>query len=74
MSQVASYLSFYRRIVLQYFWLCREFHHEAWEESGRVYGYRELHDELVDMGETISPNRVASLAGLADIRAQIGYK
>ena len=47
---------------------------KAWEESGRIYGYRKLHDDLVDMGETISPNRVARLAGLADIRAQIGYK
>lgn len=47
---------------------------QAWEESGRVYGYRKLHDDLIDMDEMISLNRVARLAGLADIRAQIGYK
>ena len=46
----------------------------AWGESGKVYGYRKLHDDLVDMGESLSPNRVARLAQLAGIRAQIGYK
>ena len=29
----------------------------AWEESGEVYGYRKLHDDLCDLGEDISPNR-----------------
>ena len=47
---------------------------EAWKDSGKVYGYRKLHDDLCDLGETCSPNRVARLARLADIRAQIGYK
>lgn len=47
---------------------------EAWEESGKVYGYRKLHDDLRDQGETCCPNRVARLAKLAGIRAQIGYK
>ena len=47
---------------------------EAWEESGKVYGYRKLHDDLRDQGETCCPNRVARLARLAGIRAQIGYK
>ncbi len=46
----------------------------AWQESGKVYGYRKLHDDLVDQGETSCPNRVARLAKLAGIRAQIGYK
>lgn len=46
----------------------------AWEESGKVYGYRKLHDDLLDQGETCCPNRVARLAGLAGIKAQIGYK
>ena len=32
---------------------------KAWEESGKVYGYRKLHDDLLDRGETICPNRVA---------------
>ena len=46
---------------------------EAWEDSGKVYGYRKLHDDLCDLGETCCPNRVARLAQLAGIRAQIGY-
>ena len=32
-----------------------------------------LHDDLRDQGETCSENRVARLAGLAGIAAQIGY-
>jgi len=46
----------------------------AWEESGNIYGYRKLHDDLCDQGETCCPNRVARLARLAGISAQIGYK
>ena len=47
---------------------------KAWKDSGKVYGYRKLHDDLCDEGEAICPNRVARLARLAGIRAQIGYK
>lgn len=47
---------------------------DAWEESGKVYGYRKLHNDLRDQGETCCPNRVARLAKLAGIRAQVGYK
>lgn len=47
---------------------------DAWEESGYIYGYRKLHDDLCDLGETCCPNRVARLARLAGISAQIGYK
>ena len=47
---------------------------QAWSDSGRVYGYRKLHDDLLDQGETSCPNRVARLAKLAGIKAQIGYK
>ena len=47
---------------------------EAWSDSGKVYGYRKLHDDLRDQGETCSPNRVARLASLAGIAAQIGYR
>ncbi len=43
-------------------------------ESGKDYGYRKLHDDLLDQGETCCPNRVARLAKLAGIKAQIGYK
>lgn len=47
---------------------------KAWAESGKVYGYRKLHDDLVEQGESICPNRVARLTQLAGIKAQIGYK
>ena len=47
---------------------------QAWEDSGKVYGYRKLHDDLLDQGETCCPNRVARLASLAGIKARIGYK
>jgi len=47
---------------------------QAWEDSGKVYGYRKLHDDLLDQGETCCPNRVARLVRLAGIKAQIGYK
>ena len=47
---------------------------EAWADSGKVYGYRKLHDDLRDQGETSCPNRIARLAKLAGIKAQIGYK
>ena len=47
---------------------------EAWEDSGKVYGYRKLHDDLRDQGETCCLNRVARLARMAGIKAQIGYK
>ena len=47
---------------------------QAWNNSGKVYGYRKLHDDLLDHGETCCPNRVARLTRLAGIRAQIGCK
>lgn len=47
---------------------------KAWEESGKVYGYRKLHDDLLDQGEQCSPNRVARPARQARIKAQVGYK
>ncbi|NTG90506.1 IS3 family transposase [Agrobacterium rhizogenes] len=47
---------------------------KAWEESGKVYGYRKLHDDLLDQGEMCCPNRVARLTRLAGIKARIGYK
>jgi len=46
---------------------------QAWHESGCVYGYRKLHAELCSFGERCGPNRVLRLAGLAGIKAQIGY-
>lgn len=47
---------------------------EAWLESGRVYGYRKLHDDLRSLGESCSPNKIARFTSLAGIKAQIGYK
>ncbi|WP_157216114.1 IS3 family transposase [Flavisphingomonas formosensis] len=47
---------------------------KAWNDSGKVCGYRKLHNDLLDHGETCCPNRVARLTRLAGIRAQIGYK
>jgi hypothetical protein len=38
---------------------------KAWKDSGKVYGYRKLHDDLLDQGETCCPNRVARLVNLA---------
>ena len=47
---------------------------QAWSDSGKVYGYRKLADDLRDQGERVSENRVARLATLAGIAAQIGYR
>ena len=46
----------------------------AWIESGCVYDYRKLHDDLRSIGEMCCLNRVARLANIAGIKAQIGYK
>lgn len=47
---------------------------QAWSDSGKVYGYRKLTDDLRDLGEQVSENRVARLASLAGILPQVGYK
>ena len=47
---------------------------KAWKDSGKVYGYRKIYDDLIDMGEAVSENRVARLARIAGIQTQIGYK
>ena len=47
---------------------------QACIDSGKVYGYRKLTDDLRDQGERISGNRVARLASLVGIAAQVGYK
>jgi putative transposase len=46
----------------------------AWSESGKVYGYRKLADDLRDLGAQVYENRVARLASLAGILAQVGDK
>jgi len=47
---------------------------QAWTDSGKDHGYRKLADDLRDLGETCSEHRVARLACLAGIAAQIGDK
>lgn len=47
---------------------------EAWVESGKIYGQRKLHDDLLEQGEKVCLKRVARLTRLAGIKAQIGYK
>ena len=46
---------------------------QAWTDSGKVYGYRKLTDDLRDQGEEISENRVARLASLAGIAAHRAF-
>jgi len=47
---------------------------QSWFESGCVYGYRKIHDDLRNLGERCSLNRVARLAHQSGVKAQIGYK
>jgi putative transposase len=47
---------------------------QAWADSGKVYGYRKFTDDLRDQGEQISENRVARLASLAGITAQVSLR
>ena len=47
---------------------------EAWEESGKVYGCRKLHDDLQDQDESCGPNRLARLTTMAGIKVQIDLK
>ena len=45
----------------------------SWLESGSVYGYRKVHDDLRELGESCSRNRVARLMRGEGLRAQRGY-
>ena len=47
---------------------------QSWLESGCVYGYRKIHDDLRGLGESCCPNRVARLTHESGIKAQVGYK
>lgn len=46
----------------------------SWLESGRVYGYRKVHHDLRDLGESCSRHRVARLMRSRGWRAQVGYR
>lgn len=47
---------------------------QAWLESGCVYGYRKIHDDLRSLGEKSCRNRIARLMKLENLKAQVGYK
>lgn len=47
---------------------------EARVERGKVYGERKQHDDLLEQGESVCPNRAARLTTLAGIKEQIGRK
>lgn len=46
----------------------------SWEESGKVYGYRKVHEDLLEEGIRLSPNRTYRLMSSNRMRALIGYK
>ena len=46
---------------------------QSWLESGAVYGYRKVHDDLRDLGETCGRNRIHRLMRKALLRSQTGY-
>jgi putative transposase len=46
----------------------------SWLESGSVYGYRKITDDLKDLGEVCGKNRVLRLMQQEKIKAQVGYK
>ena len=47
---------------------------QSWLESGCVYGYRKVYDDMMDLNETCSENRVQRLMHKEGLKAQVGYK
>ena len=47
---------------------------QFWIESGGVYGYRKVHDDMREIGEACGKHRVHRLMRLAGIRSQTGYR
>ena len=47
---------------------------QFWLESGCVYGYRKIHQDLRETGENCVKLRVARLMKKAGLKAQVGYK
>jgi len=43
-------------------------------ETGCVFGYRKIHDDLRELGETCGKGRVERLTHQNGIKAQVGYK
>ncbi|KTC24329.1 transposase [Pseudomonas putida] len=46
----------------------------SWLESGGVYGYRKIYDDLREAGEDCGRHRVARLMRLEGLRSQTGYR
>lgn len=47
---------------------------QCWLESGGVYGYRKIKDDLRDLGETCGKHRVYRLMRKEALRSQTGYR
>ena len=47
---------------------------QFWLESGGVYGYRKIHEDLREYGEWCGPNKAHRLMRLAGLKAQVGYR
>ena len=47
---------------------------QSWLESDCVYGYRKVHHDLLDLGESCAPNTVAKLMQKCGLRTQVGDK
>lgn len=48
--------------------------HDSYSLSRGVYGYRRVHDDLIEIGETCGKNRVGRIMQLNRIKAVRGYK
>ena len=46
---------------------------QAWLESGAVYGYRKITQDLREIGENCGKHRVHRLMRIEGLRAQVGY-
>ena len=46
----------------------------CWLESGAVYGYRKIHDDLRSLGITCGQQRVRRLMKAEGLRSQVGYR
>ena len=47
---------------------------QSWLESGSVYGYRKVRDDMRDLGETCGKHRVYRLMRNENLRSQTGYR
>ena len=47
---------------------------QCWLESGGVYGYRKIHQDLRELGESCGENRVYRLMRAEGLKAQVGYR